>query len=254
MPYTTDNNFPLIAAGSVEWYSLYNDLAAKVEAGRTLYLEAGENLVIRDPFYIGTDGKAYKANSNTDCDGIWQSTSTNLGASGFGQKSGTMTYASWIWNEGVLLYVNSSGALSETPTPYCIGKALSATKILITPRGYIGDIKNLSSLIQAAITATSTVNMGFALPTGVKIIATLFKVNNTLTEKWDASYSTGSTYSICLNQATSQNTKFKGFVDLGGRITTDITDITITKNGGGAFSSKGTITAKVIYQQLEDFI
>lgn len=134
MSYTTNNNLPLLPAGAVDWLAAYNDAMAKIEAGATLYLQAGEALAVRDCFYIKSDGKAWKATTATACDGIWQSTSTAAGAWGFGQIGGTMTYASWAWTPGSLLYSNGSGALTTTETPYLVAIAKSATEIsLIKP-------------------------------------------------------------------------------------------------------------------------
>ncbi len=250
MGYTKHNNIASILTGTVEWNALYNDFVSKYETGRTLYLRAGENLAVRDCFYIYSDGKAYKANLNTPCHGVWQSTSTSSGAYGFGQVSGTMRYASWTWTPGVDLYVNDSGALTTTVGCYLIGYATCATEICVTPQGYIGGIKRLTAENTASITASETVTITLSIPSGARLEGVALNVDSALAELWDAAFSTGATYVICSSQATAANTKYTGFVN-GIRITNNTTDIAITKNGGGTFTAQGSIRAKVYYSLLQ---
>jgi len=135
MSNTTNNNFPLIPSGTVEWNALWNDVMAKIEGGRTLKLTAGAALAIRDPFYVAADGKAYKSTNATPCHGLWRSTSTEIDAEGYGQIDGTMTYASWTWTPGNKLYATAAGALTTTSTPYLIAIAISATQVRIVANG-----------------------------------------------------------------------------------------------------------------------
>ena len=137
MSYTTDYNIPLMPAGPVDWPAIFNDLAAKLEIGRTLRLTAHELLTVRQGYYINTDGEAQKATSSSNVDGIWQTTSTGAGVTGFGQVSGTVTYGSWTWTPGANLYMNINGNLTavESTSKIIVAKALSATKIQLKVGG-----------------------------------------------------------------------------------------------------------------------
>jgi len=250
MSYTVNNNIPLVPSGGIEWNALYNDFAAKYEAGRTLYLQAGESLAIRNCFYIKSDGKAYKATLNTPCHGVWQSTSTNSGAYGFGQISGTMAYASWTWNPGANLYSDAAGALTETVSPYLIGYATSASHICIAPQGYVGDVKKMIIETTKSITASDNVTITLNIPSGARLEGVALKVDSSLAEIWDAAFATGATYIICTAQASAANTKYTSFIP-GQRITSATADIVITKSGGGTFTAQGVVRAKVFYSTLQ---
>jgi hypothetical protein len=130
---TKNNNFALLPSGAVDWLAAINDFMNKVEAGRTFKVVAGEALVLRQPVAVdATDGKAYKAQNTDEVDGIWQSASTAQEAEGYMQIGGTMSYVSWNWTKGGRIYA-ISGELTQTPTSYPCGKALSATEIVICP-------------------------------------------------------------------------------------------------------------------------
>jgi len=133
MPYSTHYNLPEIPSGAVEWEALYNDLVDKLEIGRTLKLTAGTTITTGTPFYIDSSAKAQICNSVTLGRGVWQSTSTNNNAEGYGQIDGTMTYVSWNWTPGISLYANDLGALSAISTAYPIGYALNTNTIVIAP-------------------------------------------------------------------------------------------------------------------------
>jgi hypothetical protein len=133
MGYTKHYDLPEMPTGAVEWPALFNDAFGKIEAGRTIFLTAGETLTVRTPFYIKTvDGKAWKATSSTEVHGIWQSASTIADAQGFGQISGVMTYGSWAWTPGGFIYVSAEGALTQSAEDARpIAFAISATEIVI---------------------------------------------------------------------------------------------------------------------------
>lgn len=136
MPYTKHYNLPEMPTGAVEWPALFNDVVAKLEVGRTIKLIAGEALTARTPFYIKSDGKAWKATNATDVRGLWQSGSTGVGVEGFGQIGGVMTYASWTWAKGGFIYATAASALTQTVPSVdvrIVGVAISATEILILP-------------------------------------------------------------------------------------------------------------------------
>jgi hypothetical protein len=134
MTATAHNRFPLMSAGAVDFGALFNDLANKVEAGRTLYLEASETIVKGKGFVITSSGKAALCTDTINPLGLWQSVSTANGVNGLGQIDGVMTDAGWSWTPGVPLYVNSSGVLTATKPSQrarIVAWALSATSIFI---------------------------------------------------------------------------------------------------------------------------
>lgn len=133
MAYTTNYNLPEMPTGAVEWPALFNDVVTKLERGRTLRLTAGEALAQYDPFYLKSDGKAWKADDTTDIRGIWISSSTAQDTDGFGQIDGTITNESWAWTIGDAIYVDDSSALTQTPGAISIGYALSDTVMVIHP-------------------------------------------------------------------------------------------------------------------------
>jgi hypothetical protein len=137
MSATKHGNFVILPAGAVDWISVYNALQAQIERDPpTVFLTTAAALAIGYPFYVNSSGLAAKATNATDCNGIWLSTTTGLGAQGFGQRGGIFTKAGWTWSPGGIVYVNSSGALTQTPDNYSVGIAISATEIflLIIPK------------------------------------------------------------------------------------------------------------------------
>ena len=105
-------------------------------AETALLLFAGEALTKGTPFYIKSDGKAWKANLTSAIRGIWQSASTLADAQGYGQITGQMTLGSWAWTPGVDLYSDTSGVLTTTVSTNgnIIAYAITATEIVIDQR------------------------------------------------------------------------------------------------------------------------
>lgn len=132
---TKHNNFAILPVGPVDWVAAVNDFMNKVEAGPTVKAIAGESLTARKPVRIQSDGKAYVALSG-EADGIWQSASTAQDAEGYLQRGGVFTYASWTWTPGGRVYV-VGGELSQEGASRPIGKAISATEIVVCP--YMAD-------------------------------------------------------------------------------------------------------------------
>jgi len=128
---TKHYNLPEMPTGAVEWPALFNDVVDKLEVGRTIKIVAGEALTVRKVFYIKNDGKAWKATNVTDAFGMWQSESTGVGAQGYGQVGGVMTYASWTWTPGAILYSDVNGDFTTVVTGRPVAYALSATEIVL---------------------------------------------------------------------------------------------------------------------------
>jgi hypothetical protein len=109
----------------------------------------------------------------------------------------------------------------------------------------------VSSIVEAsaAITASSSVVIPLNIPTNASIIGVQLRVDSALTggELWDAAFSGGSTVSIATSQAVAKNTRVNLMASI---ITTNTTNVTITKSGGGSFSALGNISAIVYVQTL----
>lgn len=135
MAITKHMNLQELITGAVEWPAIINDFINKSEAGSpTLKANAGAALTKGDPFYIHTDGKAYKGTSSTFCHGIWQSASTGIGVDGFGQIHGIISLGTWTWTTGSYLYVTAGGGLTHSApstNARAVGFAISATEVVI---------------------------------------------------------------------------------------------------------------------------
>lgn len=144
MSSTTHYALEQMPTGASDWVSLWNSSINKIEVGRTVKLTAGETITNYEGFYVSTsNGKAYITDAGEFPVGIWQSASTSTDVEGFGQIEGVMTNGSWSWNTGVLLYLDGSGALTETKQGHrAVAYSISATEImLIPPTKPIGVIK-----------------------------------------------------------------------------------------------------------------
>ena len=135
MTVTKHNNIQLIPTGPVEWPALVNDLITKYEAGRTLHLVAGETIAKYEGFKLDSTSRALVGDVAGINLGIWQSLSTAVDETGFGQYAGTMEYDGWNWTAGTRLYLTSAGALTDSSSGNSdqIAIATDSTEILITP-------------------------------------------------------------------------------------------------------------------------
>jgi hypothetical protein len=99
-----------------------------------------------------------------------------------------------------------------------------------------------------------TINMGFAIPVGRKIIGALFRVDTALGvgKEWNATWDAGhGTLAILAAGAGGVDKNFKAFwwhpADTESAITTGDADIVLTTQGAVDFDG-GTITAAVFYE------
>jgi len=115
-----------------------------------------------------------------------------------------------------------------------------------TTGGFVRKFAEATANIEADASTTITLN----IPATSKIVGCQLRVDTALTdgELWDAAYSGGSTASICSAQTVAKSTKVNSFTT---DITTDTTNIAITKNGGGDFTAAGTIRAIVYYEVFD---
>ncbi len=168
MPATTHFNLDKLVSGAVDWLALFNSNFDKIEAGRTLFLTAGEALAKGNPIYIkDSDGKAYKAIYSNNVIGIWQTASTAANAQGFAQIDGTMADGGWSWTKGGMVYVSGSKTLTQTRpyiNVYPVAVAISATSIALLPPipkatfGYAINVMGLSQNPTGGVTRYISAN------------------------------------------------------------------------------------------------
>lgn len=117
--------------------------------------------------------------------------------------------------------------------------------------GTTGGLARLPAEATADITATESVSITLAIPSGSRLLGCQFRVDAALAtgELWDAAYSGGSTTALCSAQAVAQNTKCNTMH--AAEIATNVTNVTIAKNGGGSFTAQGTIRAICYYETFE---
>lgn len=98
-------------------------------------------------------------------------------------------------------------------------------------------------------TAAATFNIAVNVPSGALLVGHQLRVDTALSNNWDAAYATGSTTAISTNSAKEKSTKVTDFINVNAAtgITTDVTIITITRNGGGNFTAGGVVRAIVYY-------
>lgn len=144
---------------------------------------------------------------------------------------------------------------SRAPDPW----SASATYRRISDRNVHDDTLGYPISIEVAegksdIEADASTTITLSIPTGARLIGSQLRVDAALAtgETWDAAYSGGCTTAIAAAQAVAKNTKVKVLYDenAASAITTDTTNIAITKNGGGSFTAQGTVRALVYYELL----
>lgn len=119
----------------------------------------------------------------------------------------------------------------------------------VTIKGTTGGYCRMYSEETASI-ETSGATIPVAIPVDSVIIGCQLRVEEELAtgELWDATYVGGSTLAICIDEPVAVNTKVNSFVS---DMTEDITNINITKSGGGSFTVQGKIRAIVYYEKFD---
>jgi hypothetical protein len=120
-----------------------------------------------------------------------------------------------------------------------------------TTGGMTRQVVEATANIEGGASTTIAVNV----PSGARILGCQLRVDTALTatELWDAAYAGGATQAIVSGAAVAQNTKVNAMFNTNGAtdITSDVTTIAITKNGGGNFTAAGTIRAIVYYEAFD---
>jgi hypothetical protein len=103
----------------------------------------------------------------------------------------------------------------------------------------------------ADITVAASISIAVAVPIGAKLLGAQIRVDEALTagETWNAAYSGGNTTAIATTQAVAANTKVNTLYDVNAAvdITTNTTNIAITRSAGGSFTALGAMTAWVYF-------
>jgi len=114
----------------------YNTDMDKIEQGYQILAIAGEPIAqFAAVRFNNSDGKIYNALDTNEVLGIAKIAATT-GATIYVGTWGVLTNPAWTWTTGDV-YVSHSvgGALTQTPTAVRIGKALSATEVLVLTLG-----------------------------------------------------------------------------------------------------------------------
>ena len=177
---------------------------------------------------------------------------------------GEITNEAWSWELGKPVYLDpdTPGALTQTRpiiNAQIIGYAVSATTIYMFPqlldiavRGSSGGLVRKAVEEAVAITADSSVVIPLAIPSGARLLGVQFRVDEALAagETWRAEYSGGADRLLVEDAAVEQNTKVNIMHDGVLDVTSDVTNITITKTGGGNFTAQGEIRVIVYYEEF----
>lgn len=150
-------------------------------------------------------------------------------------------------NTFIKLYAEADSAGSIQNKKAIIKQKLSLEQG--TTGGILNDVLEATVDITAAASITLSVNV----PSGSKLIGAQMRVDSALAtgETWIAEWNDGaSLQNIVTDAAVVKNTKANKFHDDNANtpLTDAVTDIVITKTGGGNFTAQGTIRAIVYYQ------
>jgi hypothetical protein len=132
-----------------------------------------------------------------------------------------------------------------------------------SPHITTGGYRRVSVEAASNIEGDASTTIGLNIPVRAKLLSAQLRVDTALTagETWSAAYSGGNTQTIAANEAVAKSTKvdvpFDGLDTAGtlaakaawaAPITTNTTNIAITKYGGGSFTAAGNIRAIVHYE------
>jgi hypothetical protein len=117
----------------------------------------------------------------------------------------------------------------------------------------IGGINRWVKETTVSATATTSFSFPVTIPTGTRIIGVQLRVDEALSNTWNAAYSGGSTQTIATAQSLAKNTKVVKMYDTfaASDIAASTTSVTITRNGGGSFTATGSMTALIMYEQMQ---
>jgi len=132
----------------------------------------------------------------------------------------------------------------------------TGTSRVVTPKSQIGGHGRTKvygvwgELVgSASIEGDTSTTIPLSIPSGAKLLGVSLRVDEALAagETWDAAYSGGLTQTIATNVAVDKNTKVNTSYDANANsdVASSVTNINITRNGGGSFTAQGKITAKV---------
>lgn len=132
-------NVQLYAKADGRLYTMDKDgVEREITNDDIAFLTAGENLSGHRIFRVGSDSKAYYADSANIAHaagtfGMTLDAALSGAAVRVAYDGMEITEGSWSWTPGILLYLNGSGIVSATPPSSgfskSIGKALTATTV-----------------------------------------------------------------------------------------------------------------------------
>ena len=106
------------------------------------------------------------------------------------------------------------------------------------------------------VTAASTITIPVEVPAGARLIGAQIRVDSALAsgETWNSAYSGGATANIAIGGlGVTKNVKANGLFEYQSStsVTTDVTNIAITRSAGGNFTAQGSFSGWVYYQTFE---
>jgi len=168
------------------------------------------------------------------------------------------------WFKGDILSENGLVILTSGTTPVTSSLDVNTVTAEVMEIGsqnsaYDGKIIRKQSIALTGIAAFASLSIGVAVPAGSRLIGVQMRVDSALAggDTWDAEWNDGGTIqSIATNQAVAKNTKVNKFFDPNANspLTGAVTNIVLTKNGGGVFTAQGQISAIAYFEEFEDMV
>lgn len=134
--FTKHRNLEKPDATTVNKYAVYNSDLDKLETGYQFKALAKETVAAYRAVRMDeATGEVLNATAGTSAVGVTNTSAAASGAEVFVTVQGVLTNTGWAWIPGALVYVHETtpGGLTQTPTVEVIGRALSATELLVYP-------------------------------------------------------------------------------------------------------------------------
>lgn len=228
--------------------STANSLSNKGASGRYIVLTAGESLSFGDIVYMNSDSKVYKADNSNAAKFPGQMISGgDVGATATGKfyLLGTASLNSWTWTAGGLLYLSTSGGMTQTaPTGssrlQILGVAINPTLIIFQPSTSVNPNFYAASGANGDITSLSGLTGDIAGPTSVTVANNgALRTDTTVghSAKYQAYDTTNSVYRTFISGTAGTTPAFAISQPTNGALTFDGGVI------GGVTPSSGSFTA-----------
>lgn len=148
------------------------------------------------------------------------------------------------------------GASSSPFAGYESTAGYSAKDLRVFRYGDGGGVTRKVAYAAVDVTAAATITIPVAVPAGARLIGAQIRVDTALNtgETWNSAYSGGATANIAIGGlGVTKNVKAQGFFEYQSAtsVTTDVTNIAITRSAGGNFTAQGRLSAWVYYEVMD---